>query len=705
MRFSWSWLADWVDLTGIEPARGAELLTSVGLAVELVEPHGDDTVLDVDVTTNRPDAMNHRGLARELAAALGRDLKSVARPLPAASGAMPANLVAIEATDLCPRYAARLISGVKVAPSPAWLATRLEAVGLRPINNVVDATNYVLQELGHPLHAFDRDLLAEGRIVVRRARPDEPMTTLDGLERKLSSDMLVIADAARPVAVAGVMGGEHSGVSEKTTNLLLESAWFAPDSVRKTSKALALHTDASHRFERGADYDAPLEAVDAVASLILALAGGTLHDGTVDVRDDAKAPLDREVLLRRSRVARIAGCSVPDDFIAPTLARLGLDATPTSEGWVVEIPRRRVDLEIEDDLVEEVLRHFGYDQVPTVAPAWPPSEGSLSESKRRENAVRETLLAAGIDEVVTYSFVSVAEEKAVEGEEGVAASPVLDNPIAETQGILRTTTLASLLPSAAHNVRHGRREVALFEVGRGFRLDGEAIREHRLAGFVLGGRWPHDWHGRKGPEFADAKGIVESVLDRLGVLDRAVWAAAGDFPLARNAFAPGRAAVARIDGRDVAVVGELAPQLLHHYDLGSGWVAGEIRLGEIVGAGPGTGTLEKPELPAPPTAFAFRPFSRFPAIELDLTVEHDGRRDLAEMLAYLRGLPAPVGELLESVLLKDRYDGKGVPEGKVRTTLTFVYRRGDRSLTQEEIRPVHEEVVGQFVDRFEGRRA
>jgi phenylalanyl-tRNA synthetase beta chain len=707
MLFSWNWISDHVDTAGIDPVEAAAKLTAVGLAVEQVEPRGDDTVFDVDITTNRPDAMNHRGIARELAAIYGRELRPLSHRLPAPSAEGPERLVTIEDPDLCPRYFARLVTGVKVAPSPAWLAARLEAIGSRPINNVVDATNFVLWGLGHPLHAFDRDLLAEGRIVVRRARKGEKITTLDGEAKELSDRMLVIADAKEPVAVAGVMGGERSGVSEKTTNLLLESAWFDPVSIRKTSKALGMHTDASHRFERGADFDEPAEAVDAVAALILELAGGKLVSGLVDSTFPAAAPKPKAILLRRSRIDRIAGSPIPGETVAPLFARLGIPCEPHPEGWSITVPTRRVDLDIEDDLVEEVLRHHGYDRVPTVPPAWPPSEGALSLAKRRENALRDGLLAAGLDEVVTYSFLSQGEARAVEGEEGVSAAPEIENPLAETQGILRTNLLATLLPAAAHNVRHGQKEVALFEIGRGFRIlpDRKSHEELRLAGFVIGGRWPHDWHGRKGPEFADAKGVVETLLERLGVAEGLSWRPAEETPLNRTVFAPGRAAEVLLGGRVVARLGELAPAVLHGYELGGTWVGGELLLGRVLAGGPGSGSGEEDFLPAPPDAFAFRSFSRFPSIELDLTMEHDLRHDLASILAFLKGLPEPAASLLESAALKDRFDGKGVPAGRVRTTLSFVYRRGDRSLTQEEVRPVHEEVVARLLETFEATRS
>ncbi len=701
MKFSLAWISDHVDLSGVEPAELGARLTEVGLAVELISTQGDDTIFDIDITTNRPDAMSHRGVAREIAAILDRDLRPVPRPFTTALPTLPPEIVTVAEPSLCPRYASRLLSDVTVGPSPAWLVTRLEAIGLRPINNVVDATNYVLWELGHPLHAFDRALLEKGVIVVRRARAGETIVTLDGETKNLSADMLVIADATKPVAVAGVMGGEHSGVTEATKNLLLESAWFDPRSIRRTSKQLAMHTDASHRFERGADWDAVIEALDAVTSLIQQLAGGKVLTGRLDIVDEDQGPKEKRVTLRASRIARVAGCAIPDGRVSKILSRLALPATVEGESWIVDVPRRRVDLEIEDDLVEEILRLFGYDNIPSVLPAWPPSEGNLSMALRREQAVRESFLSSGLDEVVTFSFVAPDEDLVVAGEAG--AKPLaLSNPLAETQSLLRTTLLSSLLPAAAHNVRHGRREVAIFEVGRAFVAHDDGTHlESRLASFVIGGRWPHSWHGRKGPEFADGKGIVESVLERLGA-DEVDWRPSGPD---RPVFAEGRAALAMGKKGEFATVGELAPHVLHHFDLGGTWIAGEIRLGTIVGAGAGSGSVDAPVLPAPPASFAFRAFSRFPAVDLDLTIEHDRSRDLRTLLDFLERQVPETGGVLERVALKDRYEGKGVTDGKVRTTLSFVYRRSDRSLTQDEIRPIHDQVVERLLAAFDARRA
>ena len=374
MKAQLGWLRELVDL----PEAAAEVgrrLTTLGFALDGLElgqagASGDDAVLDLDVGSNRPDAMSHAGLARELAAALGRELR-LPRSLPdeCATATDSVTSVTIEALDLCPRYAARVVRGVRVGPSPAWMASRLEACGIRPINVIVDVTNYVLLELGHPLHAFDIDRLADRRIVVRRARTGETMTTLDGVDRVLEGDELLIADAERGVALAGVMGGADSEIRDTTRDILIESAYFDPRSIRRTSRRLGLHTEASHRFERGADIDAVPRALDRCAALIAELAGGEVLAGAID--EGGQLPAPREILLRRARIRRLCGIDIPEASVTRTFEGLGFSiAAQGDEGWLVRVPRSRGDVSREVDLIEEVLRHHGYDAVPATLPAF-----------------------------------------------------------------------------------------------------------------------------------------------------------------------------------------------------------------------------------------------------------------------------------------------------------------------------------------------
>jgi phenylalanyl-tRNA synthetase beta chain len=370
MNISYNWLSDLVPLT-LNAKELADKLTMAGLAVEAVEEHGDDFVLELDLTSNRPDALCHLGVAREVALICGTTLKP-------GNYSLNEGLVASEEVasveildpDLCPRYAARIITGVKVGPSPEWLVKRLEAIGQRSVNNIADITNYVMFELGQPNHAFDLNLLHEKRIIVRRARAGEKIKTLDGVERDLSPDMCIIADADRPVAIGGVMGGEETEISANTTDVLLESAYFNPASVRRTARALGLNTEASYRYERGADYDSQVRVADRVAGLIAELAGGTVLKGFLDVYPNR---IEREaVKLRESRIERLTGLRVELERAAEILTALEFAVAPFAESreLLAIAPSFRIDISREEDLIEEVVRHVGYDNIRVTLPDW-----------------------------------------------------------------------------------------------------------------------------------------------------------------------------------------------------------------------------------------------------------------------------------------------------------------------------------------------
>src|SRR5215213_993248 len=370
MKISYNWLGELVDLT-LGPRELAERLAMVGFVVDSVEPSGDDHVLDVDVTSNRPDALSHLGIAREAALVCGTSLKYEGAPV--GESGEPAHQITsvdIRDADLCPRYAARVVRNVKVGPSPRWLVERLEAVGQRTVNNIADISNYVMFEMGQPTHAFDLDLLRGKRIVVRRAMPGERLTTLDGVPRELRDDMLIIADAERAVAVAGVMGGEETEISESTSDVLIESAYFTPGSIRQTARALGLDTEASHRFERGVDFGAQARAADRVAALIKEIAGGEIAPGVVDAHP--KKLRRGPVRLREMRVERLTGLKVDIGRASEILRSLGFEVELSEERRELEAvaPSFRVDISLEEDLVEEVARHVGYDLVDTSLPAW-----------------------------------------------------------------------------------------------------------------------------------------------------------------------------------------------------------------------------------------------------------------------------------------------------------------------------------------------
>lgn len=646
----------------------APLLGRAGVAFEL------------NVTPNRADALSHVGVARDVAALFGAPLRLPAPKLAPEGGSAPAR-VEITAADRCPRYAARVLEGVRVGPSPAWLSQRLEALGQRSINNVVDATNFVLFELGHPLHAFDLDRLAGGAIVVRTAGEKEPLTTLDGVARELTADDLVIADLERPVALAGVMGGEDSGVTEKTTRLLLESAYFAPSSVRRTARRHGIHSDASHRFERGVDPDALQLALDRLAEVILEVTGGRLVGAPIDVQ---AAPIpERKVKLRRARLNQLLGAEVPWEEATGILARLGLERLAVSEAeseW--RIPGHRGDLAIEADLVEEVARVRGYEAVTPRPLPGGGTDAAQPEATELLARVRGALSAAGFDEALNFAF--AAREDTLRLRPGV--EPItLRNPIAADQSVLRTTVLAGLLRNAQHNLRHGVTALRLYETGRayeplseppkapgppgGFRVSHES---RRLGLVALGSRAEAGWASDKaGYDFYDLKGAVEHVLAAAGVR-------AATFELARAPHLHPRAsAVVRAADVVLGTAGELHPEIADALELPRATFVAELDLDALVAAGR--------------TVPRYGGVPRFPATLRDLAIVVDEAVEAAKVAEEIRAAD-PTG-LVEEALLFDVYRGAPLPAGRKNLAYSLRYRAPDRTLTDEEVSALHEAIV------------
>ncbi|MHC1580779.1 MAG: phenylalanine--tRNA ligase subunit beta, partial [Methanopyraceae archaeon] len=470
MRFRVDWIGEFVELRETA-GELADLLTGVGLAVDAVESWGDQSVLEVDITSNRPDAMSHFGTAREIAASTSREMRAPDFTFQEEEGkaATEAARVEIEAPELCRRYAARVVEGVRVRTSPDWLADRLLAVEMRPVNHVVDVTNYVLWELGHPLHAFDLDLLEGSSIIVRRARPGEKMTTLDGVERTLDPEMLVIADEKRPVALAGIMGGADTEISEGTTRILLESAHFDPGSIRRTARRLGLRTDASQRFEKGADPEVIVRALERTCHLLERCGPGRPLLGAIDVYP---RPWQSEAVpLRWERAEALAGCELDPTRLMDVLRRLGFEPKQERAGvYRVGVPSWRPDVSREVDLIEEVARHHGYDRIPSTLPQPSGAPPEREPGQVRRELLRDGLVAAGLLEAVPWAFVS-AEEDASFRYRGEGEPLALENPLAERQGVMRGSLLPGLLEAAARNLSRGVEAVHIFEAGKRFWRD------------------------------------------------------------------------------------------------------------------------------------------------------------------------------------------------------------------------------------------
>ncbi len=671
MEFSLRWLADYVDLAAdsadaADPQELARRLTSVGLAVEGVSTHGDDTVLDVEVTTNRPDTMNHLGLAREISVIYDRPLRRPpASPAEAPERVEDAARIAIEDFEGCPRYAARVVRGVRVGPSPDWLRQRLEAIGLRSINNVVDVTNFILWELGQPLHAFDLATLAGSAIVVRRARAGEKLLTLDGQERELTPEMLVIADAERAVALAGVMGGLETEVTDATRDILLESAHFDRRAVRATARGLGMHTDASHRFERGSDPELCAEAASRAAALIAELGGGTVLAGTLDVRDESRS-WQRRGQLDLAKLDAFAGAEIPPGDAERLLTGLGFGVEATNGVWNVTVPSwRYFDFQprpepphpiYPQDLYEEVLRHFGFYNIPAALPGIPGADAPRPENQIRRERLRRLLAAAGYAETVHFAFLDPAADAAFPSLRPEAKPLRLANPLSEQYSVLRRSLAANLVETARFNQRRGLPAVRLFEIATVFyETGGEGLPDQpEHVALVCGGKVGAPWEREVDLDLFDLKGAVEAVADAFGVTLEAR-------PAELPGLLAGNSAELLRGGRVVGWFGRVEAE--EGYPL----YAAELET-EALGGGDVSLFIEAP--------------SRFPGIGADFTLTHAVEAPWAEID---RTIAENAPEDLLSWKLKVRYRGQGVPEGAVNTTISFHYNAGDRSLTQEEV--------------------
>ncbi len=668
MKVPLGWLREFVSCE-VEPRRLADDLTAVGLEVGAVETAGAETVLDIDVTTNRVDCMNVFGVAREVSTLYGLALRPPATEAPEAGPSADGALdVVIEATDLCGRFCARLLD-VKVGPSPAWLRERLELVGIRSINNVVDLTNYVMVELGQPSHAFDLARVPGAQLVVRWSREGEALTTLDGVERRLPARVGVIAGrgGSPALALAGVMGGASSEIGDDTRVVALEAAWWEPLAVRRGARALAVHTEASHRFERGADIEAGPAAIARLAHLLARIGGGTLRPGLVERRGQGRPP--RTVRLRPARVNALLGTEVARLQQVRTLESLGFLVSGSGPEEEVQVPSWRLDVSGEADLAEEVGRHHGVQRIPS---ALPPAvrPGWLRRSQQRERRLREVLAGAGLTEVVNYAFVSGSQ---VDAEPSSRVR--LANPLTEEQDTLRTSLLVpGLVGTLRANLRLGRRDLALFELGRVFAPADDGVREERrLAVLLTGLASPQHWSAGTRPfDLFDLKGTVELLFERLGEtppeIDR-------DSPLPRHLH-PGRAFGLRFAGAPIGSAGALHPDLRAQWELRDEVLVLEIGI---------DGLLERP-----PGAVRFAALDRFPAVQRDLSVLCDETIAAAEVERRVR---ARAGKLLRSVGLIDRYAGETLPPGSLSLTLSLRFQDPERTLTSEEVQSVVDAVI------------
>ena len=690
MKILVSWLRDFVDLPPVTLDELATTLSARGFEVASLAPAppgvqrtggAPDGVIDIEVTANRPDCLSVFGIAREMAAAwktplsLDRYHNEDVRVGP---GDVADLTVRVTDPDLCPRYAAAL-ADVRVGASPPWLAARLEAAGVRPINNVVDVTNYVLMELGQPMHAFDLERLAGRQLEARRARSGERITTLDGQERTLDPEMLVIADTEGPQAIAGVIGGGPSEVAPSTRLIAFESACFQPHSVRRTAKRLGVSTDASYRFERGADVGAPVLALHRAAALLKESGAGTVRPPFIDCYPMPAEP--RRLVLRHARVELLLGTRVKADVIARILTALGFDVTSKAPGndedeadasatWDIVVPTWRVDVSREVDLIEEVARHRGYDHLPATFPPLTVPPASPAPGRAVDRAVRRTLMGLGFSEAMTFSFI---ERPTAEAFAASAQAVVdIDNPLSGKFAIMRPSLIPGLVEALGHNRRREHSDVQLFEVGRRFEPGGE--RRSAAIAWTGAGHLEH-WSDRPRPvDFFDVKAAVEQLCAALG--STVTLDAGGPAYLVT-----GRAATVQTsDGVTIGSVGELEPRLADALGVGA---ADAVYVAEI--------DLEPLEAVAATLADRpIDPLPRHPSVVRDLAIVIDERLPAAAIRGTIRSV-APT--TLVTIDEFDRYQGPGIAAGHVSLAMRLTFRAPDRTLTDGEVNDALQGIV------------
>jgi phenylalanyl-tRNA synthetase beta chain len=680
MYISFNWLKTLVDFQA-NHSELAEALTRVGLAVEGISAFDEDWILDIDLTSNRPDCLSHLGIAREIAVIYGSSLKQPVEtesinvdevPFPAI---LAPDIVKIEDSDLCHRFTGRIVRGVEIGPSPEWLVRRLESIGERSINNVADITNYVMHELGQPMHAFDLDRLSGQRIVVRRAKKGEKIVTLDGVERELESEMLAICDAEKPVAVAGIMGGLESSITDKTTNVFLEVAYFRRDSIRRTSRRLGLSTEASYRFERGVDIENLIRASNRAAELIESIAGGSPGD-IIDLYPVKPERTIISVPDISASVERLTGLKVTTDESNKILEALGIHLT---EPGSYESPTWRYDLAIEEDLVEEVARHYGYEKISSEI-AMGHQAGQYRTGEERKRMMRQTLVEYGCREAITYSFIDTRYDALCDPIPSVAArladaGPVtLRDAVIEGAVRMRPTLLPGLLDAVRLNLNHQKNDLKLFEIGTVFAAGrtGELPFERESFAMVFTGG--EVLAGRAEPvrnlDFFDLKGVLEAAMESISVPPLRF------IETETRHLMPGQTAAIWLGSDKIGYIGRISREIASDYKFKKPVYAVEIDLAAV--------------LQAKSERCIYRPLPRYPSVIRDVSflVSPDLTLDRFNKSAS-HSRPA----ILRHVDFVDIFEGSGIPEGMRSLTMRFEYRSDERTLTEEDVAAAHEAFI------------
>ncbi len=691
MNISYNWLKDLIEIE-LSPEELAKKLTNVGLAVEGIHTHGDDLVFDIDLTSNRPDCLSHLGVAREISVFSNSKFQiSDSKSEDKKSDVKSSELVTIEDSDLCNRFTARIIRNVSISPSPQWLVDRLEAIGERSINNVADITNYVMHELGQPMHSFDLDKMSEGRIVVRRAKAGDTITTLDDVKRKLDDSMLAICDAEKPVAIAGIMGGLESSITESTSNVLLEVAYFDQANIRATSRKLNLATEASYRFERGVDVENLIRASNRATELICELAGGQAAE-FIDVYPIKFTPNEIDSQDISAAVKRLTGLDVSTPESVRILNALGITSEfdskiLDSKLQIFTTPSWRHDLAIEQDLVEEIARHAGYENI---ASELPPAfgAGEYQPTEKREKLLRQTMVDMGFNEALSYSFIDTKFDGVFADLPDLIDENIEDKYITLQDSVIegairmRPSILPGLLDAVRLNLNHQRRDLRLFELGKVFgakSCEDNLPNEQTSFALVITGGEIHE--NRAIPasqlDFYDAKGSVEAALDAAGV---------SDFSFATTEFRHlrvGQSSSISVSGKVVGSVGRINDEIAGTYKFKQPVYAAELNLSSI--------------LNVPTKTVTYRPLAKYPGVVRDVSFVVGRKTTFTEIREAIleQGY-----ELCANILFVDIYEGKGLAQDERSMTIRLEYRSDERTLTEDEVETLHTQIISEIEQKL-----
>ncbi|MCH2693451.1 MAG: phenylalanine--tRNA ligase subunit beta [Acidobacteriia bacterium] len=678
MKISYRWLQDIVDFTA-KPRQLAEDLTNCGVVVSTIEAVASDTIFELDLTTNRPDCLGHWGVAREIATLYKKTLEEKQIELPECKQPTSSQVsINIESDNLCRRYSARLIQGVRVGPSPQWICSRLSNLGINPINNVVDVTNLVLMEMGHPLHVFDFAKIENSQVIIRKANEGEKLVGLDGVERELKSEMLLIADPIKPLALAGIIGGLESEITTETSDILLESAWFDPTAVRKTAKFLGLHTEASHRFERVADIGATIKALNQAAKLIQQLAGGEILSGIVDLYD--KPIVRTPIFLRKSRLSRLLGTEIESEEVEKVLESLDFHVLEhEKKGWKISLPTARMDVEREIDLIEEITRHYGYNRLLSTLPMWR-GVARLRPDHAAEKVLTERLLNLGYSQILTYPFIEEGQNKKFSSVPDIH----LKNPLSLENGAMRTSLFPGLLSSLSRNYNRGIRSIRVYEIGKVYQWieSDKAHEELRLGLLISGSIQEKTIHGSAlAPTFFDIKGDIEVLLESLSVSKQKIQFQ--ENKKKEDYWHPGASGAIWFEEQQLGILGQLHPKLCSEYKIRQPVFIAEIALQLLYSIAGKT--------------HASRKIPRFPSIQRDLSIVVDEGIKYGEIEAAIWETKI---ENLSHFFPFDLYQGNQLPSDKKGISITLIYQNPNRTLVEEEAASYDKAILTHLKNKF-----